>query len=835
MSAAASVIVIKYDGVDITRSVLFSDCTFESAIQATPGAFNVTLKDPKRLLGPFVTGKELTVDLDGIRVYGGYGLQTYRRNFFPAVRTSDLSKVTTRQWVIKGMDYNFKLDKLVLYNHANPVAQVDNVAAGTFDGAIIRSFFGSVFDFDDDWDLTTFVQDIHKYDDVWAWQTPGSTARDQLTDLANFGAFFYIDANKALHYEPVQALVPTWGFSDSPAASRAVGGQWIGYREGQSIDDATAQTDDAFVWGGNQFANNGKGAVVFGRKKDDPTIAAHGRWQYAETHIGDSSYASQKQVQARANAIITGASDGTVIGAGVGMLLPEDQYTATWFGKDVPQVLGVPQHLVPGAVTPLDVWTFSEDGGATPFHLDLPLKQCKISFPTLKNKTGKPYVRFDGFFGISPTDPNWLWNFLLKQSRGSLGGTKTQSISIATGPPPAGGGGNPAPPPPVGTFYSGQPLETPDGSNNVFHFPFSYIAGTVAVFLNGLLQRPGIDFFETDPSTGQFDMSEAPAADDTMLVQCRTSGVIVTAPSSIPDTIDATGATDVSTELAAFLNSLPPGTVVYFDPGAIYRCDSALKLFGVNQVRFEGQSCTIDGSHGTDYTENGSIFYTRGSGLKFHAFNVIGSSPTPGTFISGHEGQHGFLVDGGDDIEIWGCTSVAMFGDFVEINSGATNWSVHDNSVPNTGRNGLSVIYGNTGSFFNNDLPHCGYMPVDIEPNTSSETCHDIDAYSNAIGYWSNLAFATDGSATGAAIFNIKFRDNVFTGHTMAMEINPSHPGTEVNIEITGNVSDTPASGPVIQLWNCNGVTVTGNTQPLSSGVLVSAISCTGVTDSPNP
>lgn len=826
-------LVIKYDGIDLTRSILYSDCSFESAIQATPGAFSVTIKDPFRTLGPFTTGKELTVDLDGIRVYGGYVLQAYRKNFFPAVDTRDLTKVRTRQWVLKGMDYNYKLDKLVLYNHANPVAQVPSVVAGTFDGAIIRSFFAGAFDFPDDWDLTTFVQDIHKFDDTWAWQTPGSTARDQFTDLANFGAFFYVDANKAVHYEPVQALVPSWGFSDSPAASRAVGGQWIGYREGQSVDDATAQVDDAFVWGGNQFSNNGKGAVIFARKKDDPTIAAHGLWQFAETHVGDSSYASQKQVQARANAIITGASDGTVIGNGVGMLLPEDQYTATWFGKDVPEVLGVPQHLVPGAVTPLQVWTFSEDGGTTPYELDLPLKTLKISFPSLRR--GKPYVRFDGFFGISQTDPNWLWNYLLKQSRGSLGGTITKQVSIATGPPPAGGGGSPAPPPPVGTFYSGQPLELPDGTVTTFHFPFSYISGTVAVFLNGLLQRPGIDFFEADPATGEFDMSEAPAAADTMLVQCRTSGVIVTAPGQIPGDIDDTGATDVADLLEAYLNSQAPGSIVYFNPNGIYRCDRALKLFSVNQVRFEGQSCTIDGSHGTDYTENGSIFYTRGSGLKFHGFNLVGSSPTPGTFISGHEGQHGFLVDGGDDIEIWGNTCIAMFGDFVEINSGATNWSVHNNSVPNTGRNGLSVIYGNNGTFFNNDLPHCGYMPVDIEPNTSSETCHDIDAYANAIGYWSNLAFATDGSATGAAIFNIKFRDNAFTGSTMATEVNPSHPGREVNIGITGNSSDTPAPGPVIQLWNVDGVTVTGNTQPLSSGVLVATTLCTLVTESPNP
>lgn len=513
---AASEITITYDDQDITRHVLFSDCSFESAIQATPGAFNVTLKDPDRTLGPFTTGKELKVSLDGIRFYGGYVLQAYRRNFFPAVDTHDLSRVHTRQWILKGMDYNYKFDKLVLYNHGTPTKQVDNVAHTTYDGAIIRSFFPSVFDFESGWDLTTYVQDIHQFPDAYIWQTPGSTARDQLSDLAQYGAFFYADALKRLHYEPVQALVPSWGFSDTPAASRALGGTWIGYREGQSIIDATAQTDDAFVWGGTQFSNNGKGTVIFARKKDAPTIAAHGLWQYPEIHVGDTGFASQAQVTARANAIITGASDGTVIGNGVGMLLPEDQYQATWFGHDVPRVLGVPQHLVPGAVTPLHVWTFSEDGGLTPYILNLPLKQLKISFPTLEDGTGKPYVRFDGFFGIQQSDPNWLWNYLLKQSRGSIPGTATKQISIATGPLPVSQ--------PPGTFYSGPPTEPLDGTTTVFHLPFPYISGSVSVYLNGLLQRPGNDFSETDPSTGSITFSSAPPATDTVIIDARTAG-----------------------------------------------------------------------------------------------------------------------------------------------------------------------------------------------------------------------------------------------------------------------------------------------------------------------
>ena len=50
------------------------------------------------------------------------------------------------------------------------------------------------------------------------------------------------------------------------------------------------------------------------------------------------------------------------------------------------------------------------------------------------------------------------------------------------------------------------------------------------------------------------------------------------------------------------------------------------------------------------------------------------------------------------------------------------------------------------------------------------------------------------------------------------------------NIVFTNNTSTVAVAGPVLHLSNIDGLTVTGNVQPLSSGVLASITASTAVT-----
>lgn len=308
--------------------------------------------------------------------------------------------------------------------------------------------------------------------------------------------------------------------------------------------------------------------------------------------------------------------------------------------------------------------------------------------------------------------------------------------------------------------------------------------------------------------------------------------------STIPLSVDATGSTDVSGPLSDFINGLPAGTVAIFPAGATYQC--ALKLHGLLNVELNGQGCTLQAPAG-GFTENFSTLYFQSFGgsnvnVQVHDFHLIGTSPTPGVFISGHEGQHGILVDGSSNVEIWNIVCEAMFGDFLEVNSGATLIHAHDCTVPNTGRNGLSVIFGNNVTFGPNiTLVTMGYMPYDVEPNDASESCFDIFITGDHSASWTNAFFAVDGSATGAAIHDIEVANCDSTGFSLLTLVNPSAAGPEQNVSFNDNSSDVPDSGPVLTFKNVDGLVVQHNTQALSSGVLVSDPGCTNTTIGPNP
>jgi hypothetical protein len=300
----------------------------------------------------------------------------------------------------------------------------------------------------------------------------------------------------------------------------------------------------------------------------------------------------------------------------------------------------------------------------------------------------------------------------------------------------------------------------------------------------------------------------------------------------VPASIDATGSTDVSSALMSFIAGVPSGSTIVFKAGGTYRVNLALKISGKHNITFNGNGATIK-AVGTGTNENYSLFYFvsyggGNSGIAVRNFNLVGSDPTPGTFTGGQEGQHGILVDGGTTFEIDHNTFSAAFGDGVEVNSGASYVHIHDNTFTNTGRNGLSVIWGNHVEFDHNTLGHMGYMPFDVEPNTSSQPSSYIAIHDNATGYWSNAFFAVDGSSTGAAIHDISVTNNTSTGKSLLTVV--MGPARKQNVTFSGNRSTSSAGGPVLRFTNVDGLTVTGNSQPLSSGALVSTTSCTGVT-----
>jgi hypothetical protein len=508
-----SVIVIEYDGTDITDHVIFAETSFECQMAAIPGAFTAVVRDEDRSR-TFVTGKELTLSVDGVLVYGGFVTSAQRTYAFPADKTADLTHVRSRKWVLTGVDYNILFDKRVLRNTSDYTHDIADVTGSPTDGSIIRTYFSTYFDIPAGFNFTstTYILDNYTFDTTgkYTWDTQGVKMRDVMEDLAQYGSVYWISADKQLHFRPVQDQLADWGFSDKPTTADR-----IGFRSGEMIEDASSIANDALVWGGSAWASNG--GIVFARRENSASQTAHKRWQIAENRVGDSNYKIQAEVDARAKIIVDGNASGVFAEGSQGLVNPEQQFRATWFGQDVPTSGGNRLHLLPGQVVPIDLWVFSEDGGTTPFQMDLPLRQVRITFPDADPSTSPStsYVQFEGFFGVLMSDPYWLWSYL--RSIVPTVSRKRATSIIATAD-------NSTTAPVYGAYYSDEPSPITDGSTTVFTIPFSYIALTLRVFLNGAQKIRGTDYTESDPANGEFTMATPPSSSDKLWVIALLAG-----------------------------------------------------------------------------------------------------------------------------------------------------------------------------------------------------------------------------------------------------------------------------------------------------------------------
>lgn len=514
---SGSSVVITYDGTDITRYVLFASATFEAQLNATPGTFEFTVKDVDQTFS-FITGREVTLTVDGQLIYGGYLTMVSDKFAIPVDDTTAAhggpEAVQTRQYVLRGVDYNILFDKRVLRNASNYLKQIPSFSPSRTIGDLIRNDLTQLYlDIPAGFDTTTFVDNIGTLPNTsgqtkLAWMQQGTTWRKQMEDFTQFnGARWYIDAEKNLHLHALDTSEARWGFSDVPNKRLVVPGTIYqgasyGFRELDATEDGSALVNDALVWGGSEWA--GSGGTVFAREENAESEAEHNRWQMAETHFGEQGFGIQEGVDARATLIVNGSpsQQGDQL---YGLKHPQWQFRFAWFAHDVPTLVSAKDHLVPGQLVTTTLYTF---GDAThPLIQTLPLRQVRISFPML-DPDGFGYVRFDGFFGLQANDPWTLWRYLLKTT------TRISNVVIATVD-------NSSESCLYGSFGNFYPEETPDGSTTVFHVKFGYIAGTTSVFLNGILQRGGADYFESDPESGEFTFFRAPASTDWIWVQCR--------------------------------------------------------------------------------------------------------------------------------------------------------------------------------------------------------------------------------------------------------------------------------------------------------------------------
>ncbi|HXS47572.1 MAG TPA: hypothetical protein VN756_08920 [Solirubrobacterales bacterium] len=521
--ALPSSVAITYDQTeDITNHVIAAETSFELLMSAMAGSASLAIKDEQRTLF-FETGREIWLDVDGERLWAGY-ITNIRRTFaFPVVDTTQgVDQVRARKWILSCSDFNVLFDKRVLRNEDNYLNQIPNFTSDTYDGELIREALtdAKYFDIDDsEFDVVSEVDNVVRPFDPLnegdagdgAWVQQGSTMRTFMEDLVQFsGAVYYFKPDKTLLHKALETTEARWGFSDLPtngAITGAVGYQdeTIGFRELDALEEGGPATmvNDALIWGGSEFA--GEGQTVFARAENESSQASYGRWQIGEMHFGETGFRQQRGVNARANVIVNGEPGSVGGDPNRGLRFPQWQITLAWFAHQVPTISGNRDHLRPGDIVRIELHSYGYTS-ANP-HV-LPLRRISISFPSL-HESGDAWVKMQGTFGLQLSDPYTLWRYLLKLTAGRT----PVPISAVDGDNPA----------PFGAIFSGEPTPTPDGSTTLFELPDSrgYIGGTAEVYLDGLLQRPGIEFDETDPDLGQITFADPPAGGSWIWIVCR--------------------------------------------------------------------------------------------------------------------------------------------------------------------------------------------------------------------------------------------------------------------------------------------------------------------------
>lgn len=264
-------VVIRIDGTDITDDVFISGASFSSLVNGTPGQAVLRVKDVAQGY-EFTSGGLLTLDVDSVRVWGGYVMSAKKVYALSVIDTAS-PPAATRIWEIVGADHNILFGKRIVFKESDPTGKINfSYDANTYDDTIIDDIFDNYLDIDDDSLTRTGVQRIAKA----ILDVPGKT-HSGLIASAGFtwkqmmdsiqqatGGIYYLDASRDLKYVDVETSTSDYTLTDQP-----VGAFDVGFQGFTLLENGSDLVNDMLLWG----------LGIFSRTQDSSSIANHGRWQ----------------------------------------------------------------------------------------------------------------------------------------------------------------------------------------------------------------------------------------------------------------------------------------------------------------------------------------------------------------------------------------------------------------------------------------------------------------------------------------------------------------------------------------------------------------------------
>lgn len=317
------------------------------------------------------------------------------------------------------------------------------------------------------------------------------------------------------------------------------------------------------------------------------------------------------------------------------------------------------------------------------------------------------------------------------------------------------------------------------------------------------------------------------------------TGIVV----PVPDSIDPTGATDVSAPLNAFFARLVPGTNVQFPAAGRYRIDGTVLLLNRRRLTVDDNSSTFfaatDGSTVPPPRGPARAHWPRlrqqlrirgGTGVTLRNLTVKGANPhggaTPGAFVAALEGQAGISIQKTAGATIESTHVSDTYGDAVYIVGGSTNVTVRNSTFERTGRQGVAIVSATHVVVEHNRIRDVGRSVFDLEP-LGRAVVRDVHLTDNTIGDYSNFLLAAGGG--GPEVNDIWLEHNRVDGgngvSVYAGVARQRRSGYHV-IGNTGSGSHLPPGGTgrsgLLQLANLDHVEIRDNHQGVAQGSAVS-------------
>lgn len=322
--------------------------------------------------------------------------------------------------------------------------------------------------------------------------------------------------------------------------------------------------------------------------------------------------------------------------------------------------------------------------------------------------------------------------------------------------------------------------------------------------------------------------------------------------SVVPATIDATGATDVTAKLAAWIATVPDGSTLRFT-GGTYRIHTMLNIQGRTNLTID---CTTPTTlkwttpvtqSGADYTGNDSLRLLRFADCKnitVKGFTLLGASPMPASgdgfkpWETNVQHMHTLQVVRCDNLVVDSCTIDGSGGgdgiNWGNENQGFRSTGVIRNTIiRNAHRCGIALVGSGGLTVTGGRIERIGAWNVDLEPNTvesgNFNTVFDSVTFGPQAGLVPRptfLAFAGSKDGHGECV-NLTVRNCRSEGRALEIRLNSHDYGQSPhllrlkNVRLEGNQSD---SGGVLECCEVDTLNVSGNNIPAK------VVDCTNAT-----